>query len=58
METKEEVKPTSKKETNCEKCGVSFKRQVLIALMVDISRGSSTPAPHECPEGGDHDFRF
>uniref|UniRef100_A0A6M3JAJ3 Uncharacterized protein n=1 Tax=viral metagenome TaxID=1070528 RepID=A0A6M3JAJ3_9ZZZZ len=39
----------------CTKCGVSLRRQILFALMIDC--GAKTSDPSECPQGGDHDFQ-
>lgn len=38
----------------CSKCGVTLRRQVLLAMMTDA--GAKTLDPCLCPEGGDHDF--
>jgi hypothetical protein len=40
----------------CIKCGVSLRRECLIALMMDCG-ATSNKQPHECPCGGDHDFQ-
>jgi len=40
--------------TKCTKCGVSLRRQILFATVLDM--GGNAPDPCECPEGGDHDF--
>jgi hypothetical protein len=39
----------------CAKCGVSLRRQILLALLIDA--GAQTIDPSQCPEGGDHDFQ-
>ena len=41
-------------DTKCTKCGVTLRRQALLAMMIDA--GAETLDPAECPEGGDHDF--
>jgi len=41
-------------DSKCKKCGVSFRRQALFAMMGDC--GAQTLDPSECPEGGDHIF--
>lgn len=38
----------------CSKCGVTLRRQALLAMVVDA--GGKTLDPCICPEGGDHDF--
>lgn len=40
----------------CSKCGISLKRELLLALMIDHCGAQTNRQPHECPEGGDHDF--
>lgn len=39
----------------CVKCGVTLRRQMLLAMMIDA--GARTNDPCECPSGGDHDFQ-
>jgi len=39
----------------CVKCGVTLRRQLLLALMIDA--GAKTRDPTLCPEGGEHDFQ-
>lgn len=41
-------------DTKCTKCGVTLRRQFLMAMMIDA--GAKTLNPCICPEGGDHDF--
>lgn len=41
-------------DTKCSKCGVTLRRQALLAMMIDA--GAQTLDPCLCPEGGDHDF--
>lgn len=40
----------------CTKCGMGFRRSLLLALMIEA--GAQTCDPSECPgnNGGDHDF--
>ena len=38
----------------CSKCGVTLRRQMLLAMLIDA--GAKTRDPCLCPEGGDHDF--
>ena len=41
----------------CSKCGQTFQRAMILALMCDFGAKCSPP-PDECPEGGYHDFEF
>lgn len=42
----------------CSKCGESFHRAMMLALLVDFGGAKCSPEPHECQEGGDHDFEY
>jgi len=39
----------------CTKCGISLRRQIALALLID-TQGAKTLDPCLCPKGGDHDF--
>jgi len=39
----------------CSKCGVSLRRQMALALLID-TQGAKTLDPAVCPKGGDHNF--
>ena len=38
----------------CKKCGVTLRRQALLAMAIDA--GAKTLDPALCPKGGDHQF--
>ena len=39
------------------KCGVLFRRQVLLAMLADFAGATVSPRPHVCPaDGGEHEW--
>ena len=43
-------------DTKCIKCGVTLRRQMCLAMLIDFGNAKTSADPSVCPEGGDHIF--
>ena len=58
MAEAEKIEPAvdKKEPVRCSKCGISFKRLLLLAMLQDAGAHCHPGSDAPCPKGGEHEF--